>query len=116
LVIWITPVRGHPPAKIDMHFDLTAKVLSVSASHAVSDSTRHYVDRVVVKLNGDEIIEQEFRSQSDNHVQIVEYMIIDAKVGDEIEVTAGCNISGRIKRTLVVEEQIGQEPEQDDVN
>ena len=115
-VVWAVPAPGHPPGEIEMQFDLATKVLFISAYHAVSDSTRHYVDRIVVKLNGDEIIEQTFRSQNDNQIQIVEYTIIDAQAGDEIEATVGCNISSRLRRTLFVEEQIEQEPEQDEAN
>jgi hypothetical protein len=66
----------------------------------------------VVKLNGEEVIEQKFRSQADSHVQRAEYVIIDARLGDEIEVIAGCNISGRKKGSLIVEEKVKQDPEQ----
>ena len=104
---------GHPPGEIELEFDLTEGELEIAAFHLVRDSSQHFVDRIVVKLKGDEIIEQIFSSQNDNRVQIVEYTIIDAKPGDQIEVIAGCNISGRKTGSLIVEEKVEQEAEQD---
>lgn len=65
----------------------------------------------MVKLNGEEIIGQKFRSQGDSQIQRVEYTIIDARLGDEIEVVAGCSISGRKKATIIVEETVREEEE-----
>lgn len=102
---------GHPPGEIELEFDLDQGRLEIAAFHTVRDSSEHFIDRIVVQLNGEEIVEQKFRSQTDSKVQIVEYRIIDAKPGDQIEVTARCNISGRKKDSLVIEEKVEQEPE-----
>ena len=64
------------------------------------------MDRIVVELNGERMIEQKFRSQSDSTIQLVEYNIIDAKAGDEITVIARCNISGQKKAQITVAEQV----------
>ena len=103
---------GHPPSGIELEFDITVHELEIIAHHTVKDSLKHYVDTIVVKLNGEEVIEQKFWSQADSQGQRAEYVIIDARLGDEIEVIAGCNISGRKKGSLVVEEKVEQEPEQ----
>ena len=103
---------SHPPSGIELEFDITEHELEIIAYHTVKDSLKHYVNRIVVKLNGEEVIEQKFWSQADSQVQRAEYVIIDARLGDEIEVIAGCNISGRKKGSLVVEEKVEQGPEQ----
>jgi desulfoferrodoxin (superoxide reductase-like protein) len=102
---------SHPPSGIELEFDITEHELEIIVHHTVKDSSKHYVEMIVVKLNDEEIIEQKFRSQADSQAQRAEYVIIDARLGDEIEVMADCNISGRKKGLLVVEEKVEQGPE-----
>jgi len=99
---------GHPPDSIELVFDSPKNVLQVTVHHHVKDLGKHYVNQILVKLNGEKIIEQKCKSQSDSRLQMVDYRIIDARPGDEILVTVGCNISGRKKLKIVVKE----EPEQ----
>jgi hypothetical protein len=106
-----TQAWGHPPGEMQVEFNIKEHALRVRAQHIVSDSSRHYVDRIVVELNEEKIIEQKFKSQSDSMIQSVDYTIIDAKVGDEIVVTARCNIAGQQKARIVVEEQVEQQEE-----
>jgi hypothetical protein len=96
-------VFGHPPKKVDGEFDLESHLLKVVVSHDSKDAVKHFINEIEVKLNGKEIIEQEFGSQQDRSVQEVVYKIIDAKAGDKIEIVAGCNISGKKKAALTVE-------------
>ena len=100
---------GHPPDGVELVFNTTENVLQVTVRHNVKDLGTHYVDQIVVELNGEKIIEQSFKSQSDSRLQMVEYRIIDAEPGDEILVTARCNISGRKKVKITVEEQTEQQ-------
>ncbi len=100
---------GHPPDRIELVFNTTENVLQVTVHHNVKDLGKHYVDQIVVELDGEKIIEQKCKSQSDSKFQMVEYRIIDAEPGDEILVTAGCNISGRKKAKITVEEQTEQQ-------
>jgi desulfoferrodoxin (superoxide reductase-like protein) len=60
-----------------------------------------------VELNGKEIIQQLFKRQTDGQEQKVMYVIVDAKEGDKITVTAYCNIAGKKNQTLdvTIEEQ-----------
>jgi hypothetical protein len=101
-----TQAWGHPPGEVQVEFDVKEHVLRVRAQHIVKDPSKHYVDRIVVGLNGEKVIEQKFRSQNDSAIQLVEYDIIDAKTGDEFEVMVRCNISGQRKARIVVEEQV----------
>jgi len=100
---------GHPPDSIELVFDTIENMLQVTVHHYVKDLSKHYVNQIVVELNGEKIIEQKFKSQSDSRVQAVGYRIIDARPGDEMVVTAGCNISGRKKAKIVVNEKPEQQ-------
>ena len=51
-------------------------------------------------MNGKEIITQTLHRQGTKEALRIVYRIIDAGVGDEIEVTAICNVSGKRKGTL----------------
>jgi desulfoferrodoxin (superoxide reductase-like protein) len=95
-------VLAHPPGSITLKYDLPLQLLTIEVQHPVKDAGKHFVDKVEVSLNGKKVIEQKFMSQTDGKVQTVFYKLIDAKVGDTIEVAAGCNIAGNSKGTLEV--------------
>ncbi len=94
LVIFETAV-AHPPSKIILDFYSETHILKVAINHAVEDPVKHFIKEVTVKLNGNEIITQEFITQYRRVDQETQFLIHDAKPGDEIEVTASCNIFGK---------------------
>ncbi len=94
---------GHPPTEVELEFDEETMSLRVSVSHMVGKITKHYVNKIVVELNGEEIITQQFNTQSSEAKQEVSYIIPGAQVGDTFSVTAYCNISGKKEKTLQIE-------------
>ncbi len=96
---------GHPPSAIDLQFDEEQKVLTVEINHSVNNSAKHYINKVSVKLNRQPIIEQKFARQIDNKQQVAVYKIIDAEPGDTVEITAFCNVSGKIRQEIIVGEK-----------
>lgn len=109
LVFLAVPLMAHSPKTPELVYDADAGILNVSITHSVNDAAKHYVNKVVVELNGKKIIEQKFRSQTDEEEQQVVYSIIDAKEGDKISVTAFCNISGKKKSELIISAPEGSE-------
>lgn len=105
-------VGAHPPTTTDVTFDLESHMLTVMVEHGTRDAATHYINKIEVDLNGDKVIEQKFSAQLDAKIQKAVYMLADAKVGDEIKVTASCNISGRQKASIKVEKPA--EPEKTD--
>jgi hypothetical protein len=94
--------QAHPPEAINLSFD-SLHVLTVDVVHPVKDlGGQHYVAKIVVELNGNHIITQDFRSQSSLQSQEVSYVVIDAKPGDKIAVTAECSVYGNLKETLTI--------------
>lgn len=109
LILLVVPLAAHSPKTPELEYDVEAGLLNVSITHSVNNASKHYVNKVVVELNGRKIIEQKFRSQTNEDVQKVTYTIIDAKVGDKISVTAFCNISGKKKGELTISPPEGNE-------
>jgi hypothetical protein len=95
-------LRAHPPSEIKLQFDPVKRILDITAFHDVNDSTKHYIERILVELNGEETIKQVFLQQTDRNEQHVFYLMIDAKPGDEISVNAKCNRFGDKTQTIKI--------------
>ena len=93
---------AHPPMRIDLKVDAAQSLLKVVVHHTSNDASKHYIDEVVVHVNGQEMVRQVFFSQTDDQKQEAMYVVIDAKQGDEITVTASCNIFGEKKASIRV--------------
>lgn len=112
LVVLVLPaiMQAHPPKDIAAEFDNETKELTVTISHYVDDPVRHYIDKIVVELNDEEIITQKLKAQVTKGEQKALYMVTDATEGDRISVTAYCSIAGKKKVTIDVV-TIEEEPE-----
>lgn len=94
---------AHPPSAINITFDAETKILRISIPHGVPDPQGdHYIDKVVVWLNGKEIITQLIASQYSPQEQVVLYQLIDAKKGDKIDVYANCSKFGDRKASFEI--------------
>lgn len=102
LVLLAVPLLAHTPKSVDLEYDSETGILNASIIHSVNNASKHYVNKIIVELNGKKIIEQTFKRQVDDEVQMVMYKIIDAKESDKIKVTAYCNISGKKNGELIV--------------
>ena len=95
-------LMAHPPSKIILEFNAETSILKIEMPHAVKEISEHFINKVEVKINGKEILKQEFLTQQDPEKQTVLYQIHDAKSGDKLEVTAHCNVFGKKKETLQI--------------
>ncbi|MDH5185556.1 MAG: thiosulfate oxidation carrier complex protein SoxZ [candidate division WOR-3 bacterium] len=100
ICFFITSAIAHPPDSLELNLDSTG-ILSIKVFHTVKDEAKHYITKIVVELNGKEIIQQSVNSQVSKNEQHALYRIIDAQEGDKITVTAICNITGKKKETLM---------------
>ena len=104
LVVLFAPavLQAHPPKAITVEFDNGTKELAVTISHYVDDPVRHHIEKIVVELNGEEIITQKLKVQEIKGEQRALYLITDAVEGDSISVTGYCSIAGKKKVTIDV--------------
>jgi len=95
---------AHPPSTINATFDQDTKILTIQALHNVPNPTGdHYIEEIKVKLNGKDMVLQYFLTQTSSGVQEAQYLFIDAKSGDTIEVYALCNKFGDKTITLNID-------------
>jgi len=95
---------AHPPSTINAAFDQDTKILTVQALHNVPNPTGdHYIQEIKIKLNGKDMVLQYFLTQTSSGVQEAQYLFIDAKSGDTIEVYALCNKFGDKTITLNID-------------
>src|SRR3989338_9244388 len=57
---------AHPPSDIIITFDHETKILSAVIMHKVSNPQSHYIKKVDIALNGQEIIEHAISRQDNN--------------------------------------------------
>jgi len=103
---------AHSPSNMALSYDSTTKELQVDISHQVSNPNTHYVENIVVKINGETSINQDYTSQSGSEFSYT-YEEIDASEGDVIEVTANCNQGGSISRDLTISSEGVSESDDD---
>lgn len=103
MVLSVSAASAHPPKDVTIEFDQGSKMLMVTAIHDTKDVAKHFVGVIAVEINGEKLIEQKFKSQLDATAQKAHYWINDAKIGDEIAVTATCSIAGKKKVSLKIE-------------
>jgi desulfoferrodoxin (superoxide reductase-like protein) len=95
-------VYAHPPSDIIITYDTQTKVLHAVVMHNTMNTVKHYIKKVEVALNNKLIITQMFALQGNNVSQDVTYIVPDAKIGDKISVEGECNISGELKKEIIV--------------
>ncbi|UCD15950.1 MAG: RnfABCDGE type electron transport complex subunit D [Candidatus Omnitrophota bacterium] len=88
-------VYAHPPAKITVTYDSVEKTIQAVILHRVSDPKTHYIKKVDVAVNGEEVIEHKISEQENSSSQKVIYRICDVKKADTISVEAYCSVSGK---------------------
>lgn len=93
---------AHPPSDIIIGYDPQAKVLHAVIMHNTSNPVSHYINKVDVGLNGNEIVEHHISREDNNISQTVDYLIPDAKPGDKLSVEAYCSISGKLKKEIEI--------------
>ena len=94
---------AHPPNEIIAEFDLTNRVLSVKIAHNVGGDTSHYIEKLTVNYNGEEVIVQQTSRQLSD-IQTFLYFMPEVKAGDEIEILAVCSIFGQRNFKFTVED------------
>ena len=96
---------AHPPGNIELELDSTRTVLSVKVGHKVNNPDKHFIVSLTVKLNDNEMIKQTFQRQDTKENTEVLYKLNNLKAGDRIEVTGQCNVTGKLKTTLIVPDE-----------
>ncbi|PKL92996.1 MAG: hypothetical protein CVV21_01220 [Candidatus Goldiibacteriota bacterium HGW-Goldbacteria-1] len=102
LLVISATVSAHSPSGISMEYDLTEKSVKVNVMHTSKDITKHFVDEIILSVNGVKKISQETTVQTDDKSQQLIYVIPELKSGDKITVKAVCSKFGDLTKDLKV--------------
>lgn len=97
-----TAALAHSPQKVDTNFVMETRTFNVEFVHNVGgENSSHYVDKISIMVNGNEIITQ-VPSKQLNNKETFSYYMPGLKSGDEVEVMVYCSLSGNLsaKRTI----------------
>jgi hypothetical protein len=95
-------IMAHPASDIEMNYDTENKVIKVTMTHVTKDQSEHFINKVVIQVNGKRRIEQTYPEQKDKQTQNALFLIIDLKSGDKIDITAHCNVFGKLKKSFTI--------------
>jgi desulfoferrodoxin (superoxide reductase-like protein) len=93
---------AHPPLDIKITFNSKTGVIKAVIYHQVNDSSKHYIKKVDIGINGKEIGDLKFSRQDNLLTQTISYTIKDFKPGDKISVEAYCNLSGKLEKKIEI--------------
>uniref|UniRef100_A0A7V0Z6G2 DUF3888 domain-containing protein n=1 Tax=candidate division WOR-3 bacterium TaxID=2052148 RepID=A0A7V0Z6G2_UNCW3 len=95
MVLFFALLHAHPPSDISAEYDTLEQTLKITVDHSVKYTNKHYVNKIEILANSEKKIEQLSRKQSNESSQNYIFKIIDVKMGDTLNITATCNISGK---------------------
>lgn len=103
LLLCIINAFAHKPSEIDVVIE--GSRIEIEVRHPVRNPQKHYVDRIIILHNDKKIIEQGFSLQIED-IQIAVYNVPSLKDGDVLDIEATCNVFGKLKKQIIVEQQI----------
>ena len=105
LLLITTTAMAHPPGEVTAQFDLEKSILSVEVAHNVGGgSNSHYIDEVIISLNGKEVIVQKTTRQISD-TQTFLYFMPAVEAGDKIGIVAVCNVGGQGNIEITVKDK-----------
>ena len=95
-------VYAHPPTDITINYDPATQIVTAVIIHPVKDTTKHFINKADVSLNGREVVSLPFQQQETKVSQTVNYKLTGAKAGDVISIEGYCNLSGKLAKELKI--------------
>ena len=92
---------AHPPS--DITELISGTKVNVMVKHTVSDPKKHFINHILITVNGKNTSEKKFIDQTDNEKQAAPFDIPTLKKGDKVSVEATCSRSGERKKEFTVE-------------
>lgn len=93
LVSLIFNVSAHPAKKVNLTYE-NGK-LKIEVIHKVKDVKAHYIDQIVVNVDGKIVKTIDFKTQTSGDAEILELSINEIKKGSKVSVATRCNILGK---------------------
>ena len=100
---------AHPPQDMVLQYDIETEILSVKITHNTPAQNIHYINKIEIRRN-DQIVVTELYESQPTTSEFTYNFDVQAEVGDELAVTAYCNIQGSITRSIIVRDPSQDEP------
>jgi hypothetical protein len=92
LVMFAFIVKADPPKKINLA--VKNGKLTIDVVHPVNKTSDHYIDQIIISINGKEYKTIKPTKQSSEKSELTTVDLPAVKAGDQIEVKARCNEFG----------------------
>ena len=93
------PVSAHEPIVQSISFRYASNELTVEVTHSVDNVSTHYIKQIVVEKNSVVVLTRDYTRQNTTSGMSAVF-IVEAGIGDILEVTAKCSISGEASQDL----------------
>ena len=100
ILLTVFCAKADPPSKVNLTYK--DGKLKVEAVHKVSDPQKHYIDQIVINVDGVDVKKITPSAQISNDSQ-VEEVVLELKKGSKVKVTARCSKFGTKSAKLTVE-------------
>ncbi|MHA1986766.1 MAG: hypothetical protein ACW98D_09015 [Promethearchaeota archaeon] len=94
--------KAHPPESINMGYVEGTQTLTVTIVHGVDDPFVHYINQVIIRVNGSQVLSTPYTNQSSVGGGTYVYTPIVATSGSRIEAIATCIESGSMSACIIV--------------
>lgn len=95
LLITFSMLSAHPASEIVIKYEADTSALSIDFLHKVRDHKSHFIDEVMISLNGEQIITQKLFTQDDEQGGSLFFKVAALKNGDVVSVQTNCNKIGK---------------------
>ncbi|MBL3592838.1 MAG: hypothetical protein JMJ93_04920 [Synergistaceae bacterium] len=96
-----TSAWAHPPREIRLAYDGQDQ-LTLSVFHGVEDGTKHFIEKIEVRVGTDVVAERSFSSQTGPEGMEAAFSVGRLASGTTVKVKAQCNIFGSLEATYQV--------------
>ncbi len=100
LVLMAPFAAAHPPSEVRLAFDGQSQSLKVTVTHVVSNPSAHYIYKIIIMKNGEQVLAKEYKSQPSSTFTY-DYPI-NASPGDVLKADAYCVIAGSRSAEITV--------------
>ncbi|MFA5087825.1 MAG: hypothetical protein WC552_02185 [Candidatus Omnitrophota bacterium] len=104
MMMYVVKAQATAPSQIFLDYDQDNKMLHVEVKHVSQSPRTHYIRKLVVYQNDQQIHTLHFSSQTSATAQVKD-VPLEAGPGDNIRVLAVCSEAGRGEGTLVIPEE-----------
>lgn len=102
--IFVTLSWATPPTNLTLTYDLETKTLHIEMTHVSSHLRKHYIRKILVYKNDQEVEDIRLVSQT-TPSSVIRDVVLDAKDKDVIRVKAICSEAGTAEASLTVQEK-----------